>query len=170
MADRTTDRASRSAAASARSSTAAFSTWLEESPDISFSCLLLAVPLGQGVVGSVTGFAVCSVAVSAGVAGGSSEISQQTGGPVVAELGDGGWVGASDGRVEVRKADDGAVPAQDLEKQPLPHLVGCVADRVQQLVHGRHCSDDPRHDWLVTVGFGVGEVALLACNEGTDRA
>lgn len=88
------------------------------------------------------------------------------------------------GRVEVREADDRAVPAQELEEQPLPYLVGCLADRVQQLVHAahgigllRHCllvqvaaSDESGDEVGNAVGFGVGEVVLLAGDEGAGGA
>jgi hypothetical protein len=70
------------------------------------------------------------VTVPAGVASGSPEISQKFGGPVDFEFGDGGWVGAVGGWVEVREACDGSVPAQDFEEQRLPCLVGCTADPV----------------------------------------
>lgn len=124
------------------------------------------------------------MAVSTGISGGSAEISQQSGGPVVAEFGDGVSVGAVGVRVEVWEADDGTVPAQQLEEGPLPYLVGCLADSVQQLVHGGHCSCVPRHAWLVQlagcdeasdevggpVGLGVGEVEVAAADDGAGGA
>jgi len=124
------------------------------------------------------------VAVPAGVAGGSAEISQQLGGAIVSEFGDGVAVGAAGARGEVWEADDGAVPAQEFEEQRLPHLVGCSAQWAQQLVHVAHPRCRLRQGWLVqasggdesgdevgdAVGFGVGEVEALASDEGAGGA
>jgi hypothetical protein len=56
------------------------------------------------------------VAVPPGVACGSPEISQQFGGPVFAEFGDGVSVRTVGGRVEVREQGDDAVPAQQFKE------------------------------------------------------
>lgn len=103
----------------------------------SLSRLLAAVLVADGAARSVAGFAVGSVAVSARVAGGVSEVAQKIGGAGLSQLGDGVSVGALGGGVDIREADDDAVPPQQFEEAPLPHLVGCVADSVQQLVHTR---------------------------------
>lgn len=135
----------------------------------------------QGATVAVAGLSVGAVAVAAGVAGCMAQILEEVGGAVFAELGDGGSVGALFGPVEVVQAGYGAVPAQQLEEQRLPYLVGCLPDAVGQLVHARHCRCRIRHlpqsvqaaggdesgDEVGDAGgFVVGEVKLFAGDQG----
>lgn len=82
------------------------------------------------MAGPVTGFAVGSVSVSAGVARGSAQVSQQFRGAVVSEFSDCISVGTVRVGVQGWEPDDCAVPAQDFEEQRLPYLVGCAANPV----------------------------------------
>ena len=92
---------------------------------------------------SVAGFAVGGVAVAAGVAGQSTQITQQFGGSVLAEFGDRVPVGAAGAPIWFAEAGDNAVPAQELEEVCLACLVGCVSDSVHQLVHAGTVSGAP---------------------------
>ncbi|MGN7157861.1 hypothetical protein ACTHRK_17400 [Dietzia cercidiphylli] len=65
------------------------------------------------------------------IAGGSAQVPQKFSCAGVSEFGDGPAVRAVGTRVEVGQANDGAMPPQQLEEQPLPCLVGGSTDLLQ---------------------------------------